>query len=389
MKKLYNILAIIVFLFIIFSIPIATKFSENKEYSFYENRNLATVPEYSTEELFNGTYLPKWETYLSDHIAFRDEMIYAYTYLNANVFKKVNVNNIILTDKALLPYNAPRTFTENEITASCKKMSEKLSTLNKSCMDVGAQFVYVGIPEQRSMLREDYPDYLENDNEYLNVVEKEFFKSLDDHGIEYINMMNIFKNEDFRSYYSVTDHHYNIFGAFRTYTAIMDHLEKTDKADGRLELSDFNLINLEHNFFGSRARMIYKAYPIPDYLSYYEPKEAIPFDRYDSGVHINRIFFVPKDVNEDITYNVYMGGDNAETYVYTNRPELPKLLVFGDSFTNPLETLLYTSFDSMLAIDLRHNKKSIYEYINEYQPDVVLLVRDDTCYLSFDGNGKF
>ena len=83
-----------------------------------------------------------------------------------------------------------------------------------------------------------------------------------------------------------------------------------------------------------------------------------------------------------------MGGDNAETYIKTYRPELPKILIFGDSFTNPLETLIYTSFDEMMAIDLRHNKKSIYEYINEFSPDVVLLVRDDTCYLSNDGNGN-
>ena len=93
MKKLYNLLAIIVFLFIIFSIPVATKLAENKDYSFYENRNLATVPEYSTKEFLNGSYLPKWETYLSDHIAFRDEMIYAYTYLNANVFKKSRLSS--------------------------------------------------------------------------------------------------------------------------------------------------------------------------------------------------------------------------------------------------------------------------------------------------------
>lgn len=385
MKKTYNILAVLVFVFVLFFFPIATKLMPHKEYSFYENRNLEPVPVYSKEALFDGTYLPKWETYFSDQIAYRDEMIYAYTYINANLFGKVNVNNIIITENALLPYNAPKTVSQEEVANSCEKMADRISNLKNACDKIGAKFMYVGIPEQSSILRDDYPTYLENNNEYLNTVEKEFFASLERREIEFINMMEIFKNEDYRSYYSVTDHHYNIFGAFRTYTEIMNKVNM-----GEIHTAnDFNLVELQNEFFGSRARMIYKAYPMPDHLAYYEPKIPIPFERYDRGTAVSRIFFVPKDVSEDITYNVYMGGDNAETYIHTNREELPDILIFGDSFTNPLETLLYTSFNSMLAVDLRHNKKSIYEYIEEFSPDLVLLVRDDTCYLSFDGNGSF
>lgn len=385
MKKAYNILAVLVFIFILFFFPIATKMLPHKEYSFYENRNLEPVPVYTKETLFNGTYLPKWETYFSDQIAFRDEMIYAYTYINANVFGKVNVNNIIITEKALLPYNAPKSFSRENVINSCKKMASKVDNLKNACEEIGAKFMYVGIPEQSSILRDDYPSYLENNDEYLTAVEEEFFAALDERGIDYLNMMEVFKNEDYRSYYSVTDHHYNIFGAFRTYTEIM---KKVNMGEMHCE-DDFNLIKLENDFFGSRARMIYKAYSMPDYLAYYEPKTPIPFERYDKGTSVSRIFFVPKEVSQDITYGVYMGGDNAETYIHTNRENLPDILIFGDSFTNPLETLLYTSFDSLLAIDLRHNKKSIYEYITEFSPDLVLLVRDDTCYLSFDGNGSF
>jgi hypothetical protein len=389
MKKLYNFIAIAVFIFILFFFPIATKLAEHKEYSFYENRNLEPVPVFTKETLFDGTYLPKWDKYFSDQIAFRDEMIYAYTYINANIFKKVNVNNIVITENSLLPFNQPKQIDETSIKNSCESVTDKISKLSDFCEKSGAEFIFVGIPEQRSMLRNDYPDYLENDDEYLNLVENHFFKMLNSKNVDYLNMMDIFSKEDYRGYYSVTDHHFNIFGAFRTYTAIMEKLDCFGCADGKLTESDFNLVTLEHNFYGSRARMIYKAYPIPDNLAYYEPKEKIDYERFDRGTKVERIFFVPSDVNEDITYGVYMGGDNGETYIHTNRPELKKLLIFGDSFTNPLETLLYTGFDSMLTVDLRHNKKSIYEYIEEFSPDVVLLVRDDTCYLSTDGNGNF
>ena len=47
---------------------------------------------------------------------------------------------------------------------------------------------------------------------------------------------------------------------------------------------------------------------------------------------------------EKVQYSVYMGGDMAETVVCTNRPELPSILIVGDSFTNPVEALCVYSF---------------------------------------------
>ena len=88
------------------------------------------------------------------------------------------------------------------------------------------------------------------------------------------------------------------------------------------------------------------------------------------------------------TYNLYMGGDFGETILETNRPELPDVLIFGDSFTNPLETLFYTGFDETRSLDLRYNDVSLLDYVAEHRPDVVLCVRDDTSYLSAEGNGR-
>ena len=80
-------------------------------------------------------------------------------------------------------------------------------------------------------------------------------------------------------------------------------------------------------------------------------------------------------------YLVYMGGDKGETILRTDRPELPKVLIFGDSFTNALETLLYPSFDEMRSLDLRHyNSKTLWDYIEDYQPDIVLDIRDDSSW---------
>ena len=82
-----------------------------------------------------------------------------------------------------------------------------------------------------------------------------------------------------------------------------------------------------------------------------------------------------------------MGGDFAETVLATDRPELPDVLIFGDSFTNALETLLYTSFDETRILDLRHyTEQSLKDYIADNQPDIVLCVQNDTFYYTAGGN---
>ena len=313
-----------------------------------------------------------------------------FDYIEEDIENGATVGSIILTKNSLLPRVWPNSITREEITWAAEKMGDKLAKLDEACKAVGGKVLYVGIPEQHSMLREDYPEGFHCDGEYLDIIEEEFYKALDERELPYINMKSIFEVEDYRRYYSPTDHHFTVFGAFRTYLEIMDKLEADGLADGRLAEEDFKVTELENVFYGSRALAIDHIYPIPDKISYYEPINPIPFERYDKGVRVNWIHYIPKDTSKSVGYYIYMGGDNPETYIHTNRPELPDIMIVGDSFSNPLEALLYTSFDSLLAIDLRHNKiKSVYDYVEEFKPDILLVVRDDTCYLSFDGNGSF
>ena len=113
----------------------------------------------------------------------------------------------------------------------------------------------------------------------------------------------------------------------------------------------------------------------------------MPFTRTDNGAAVPATLYTLPEEGSVVDYNIYMGGDIAETVLQTDRPELPDLLIFGDSFTNPLETLLYTGFNETRCLDLRYYQGSLLDYVRTYQPDVVLCVRDDTAYLSPEGNG--
>lgn len=84
-----------------------------------------------------------------------------------------------------------------------------------------------------------------------------------------------------------------------------------------------------------------------------------------------------------------MGGDISETLLDTNSPEFSSIPIYGDSFTNLMETLLYTSFNETRSLDLRgYDFMSLLDYVELYQPEVVQCIRDYEQLLNLTGNGK-
>jgi hypothetical protein len=157
-----------------------------------------------------------------------------------------------------------------------------------------------------------------------------------------------------------------------------------------MDKADLDIVTLPNPFGGSRNRQIYYMQPASEQIKIAYPKIKIPYEKFNNGKADNKLYYLAENEAAMINYGVYMGGDWAETVIRTNNNKLPNLLVFGDSFTNALEPLLYAHFNETRVLDLRHyNKMSLYEYIDEYNPDVVVMVRDDLNYGNLEGNGSF
>ena len=394
MKRFGKVLFIALFLGMIFVIPLATKLQKNEVISQFENRKLAEAPKLTKAGLLSGEYFGQWETYLSDHIFGRNLWIKAYTYLNMTVLGKDNINNIVLGKEGyLLPFfdydgkydaiNSPQNLDE---------MAQKLKLLQAYLEKKGSCLYFVGIPSQASYHRADYPGHLLNNNQLLNNTEGRLFGNLDKLGVSYINMNTVFHSNETVEYYYKTDHHYNFEGAYATYYEIVKTLQQNSrlKVAPPLEKEDLDIVTLPNPFGGSRNRQVYYMVPTREKIQIAYPKNRIAYEKYTNGKQDQTLYYTKDNTSEMINYGVYMGGDWAETVIKTNNDQLSKLLIFGDSFTNAVEPLLFYNFSETRILDLRHyNKMSLYEYINEYQPDAVILMRDDLNYGSLEGNGSF
>ncbi len=146
---------------------------------------------------------------------------------------------------------------------------------------------------------------------------------------------------------------------------------------------------VEAPFLGSRSRALYYLPRLHDDFYTFALKKPIAFTRADNGQPVPAsVIRLPEPLSGGVGYGAYMGGDIAETVIATNRPELPSILLFGDSFTNAVETFLYTSFDKTRSLDLRHyTGMALTEYVRLYRPEIVVCLRDDANYLTETGNG--
>jgi hypothetical protein len=226
----------------------------------------------------------------------------------------------------------------------------------------------------------------------MDRTEKLMFSKLDQLNVPYINMNAVFHKTPNVEYYYKTDHHYNFEGAYATYYEIIRNLQQSGVYNIKppIEKPGMDIVTLPNPFGGSRNRQVYYMFPAQEQIKIAYLKNPIPYKKYTNGKPDNRLYYLGSNESDMINYGVYMGGDWAETVIKTNNSKLPNLLVFGDSFTNAIEPLLYANFNETRVLDLRHyNKMSLYEYIDKYSPDVVLMVRDDLNYGSLEGNGNF
>ena len=215
---------------------------------------------------------------------------------------------------------------------------------------------------------------------------------MDAQGITHVDMGPIFDSlGHLPAFSSKVDNHYGLRGAYETYRAAVQAL---NDAYGLAlsfpeEGADVTFSALPNPYMGSRTRKLLGLRGNDEKLLTAAFREDILFTRFDNGEEVAAtVYALPATDTESLTYELYMGGDIAETVLRTDRPELPSVLIFGDSFTNAVESLAYYSFDEMRSVDLRHYKtQSISDYIAAYQPDIVICIRDYEALLSRSDNG--
>lgn len=216
-----------------------------------------------------------------------------------------------------------------------------------------------------------------------------FLQELDSHGMEYID---IYKDKGSYEFTFDSSNHWQSKDALFAAQMTTDWLnEKYGMGlDTRKLIPDLYVNAIEDNVeFKSAVDEIEGfnwQYLIPKDQGYYTLlRENIEKTGYFSNCFVNT-----QDqwrTSADVYHNV-CGLNNGKPYFITNHnmTDGSKCLIIGDSFAWPFYSYMAQEFNSVTAVWNNDEEISYYDYINEWKPDVVIVILND-CQLS--GNYHF
>ncbi len=391
MRKICNYIFLAVFGIILLLVPALSIAMPKEITSFYENRILETKPELSIQSLANGDYFAGWDSYFSDHIVGRTTLLKLYSGIQL-ALPRVEVNNVIESDTgALLNSTAQEVFNIDFEKQNMDNKTEMIKNIAEYVQNSGAIYCYVGVPEQRYIYYDEYPEYMKMGTKLVTYAEERIFDALKDTNAIAVNMRPVFESlENPKDYYLSIDTHYNFDGALLTYRTLMQKINERLETTMKIYSDDELVFHVsDKELIGAQSRAVCNLQSRKEYIKWAEPAQSVEFTRMDNGAESEP--FVYKQGNAQFSaYGDYMSGDMGETIIKTNQTDKPKVLMYGDSFTNPLETLIYASCSEFRSLDFRHyDDMTLYEYIDMYKPDIVIAVRDNISYNMSEGNGQY
>ncbi len=387
MKKTKLIL-LMAFLALVFCAGVLTAYRcvrGGENWSSAENRWLASFPEISAQGLLSGKSFDDLEGYLKDHFAGRTQLLKLGTGYEMKLRRKPIVSDVVIAEKALLPEAPIPDYRTDWLAGKAERMAARLEEIQRVTQENGGVFLYVSVPEQRTALRDFYPDWMENGMAYYEAVAEAFSAAMQAHGVEALDLTADMTAAGVENCYSLVDHHYNLYGAKISTEAVCARLSEMGVA---IDVSGAEIADSGIAFVGTYDRKLYGFSPLQQTLQT-DIGEPIAYQRWDNGERTDAPLIDARE-GSDAYYTAYMGGDKAETVLKMDAQQtLPRVLLVGDSFTNAMECLLYRGCRELRSLDFRHyTEKTLTDYIAEYQPDAVIILRDDISSLEETGNGN-
>lgn len=404
------------------------------EISIIENRPLVDFPRFSMDSFFDTSYQSNIEDALTDQILFGENfkatfnsiknnnlniMVYVLKGLEGSKANKLGSNNI---DKVELNIEDLEKLLTEELLINDGKIPNNIS-FETSLTPKGSNFFAIDdsghiVAIKRSVsdsnelfeakaanfneLVKNYPElsyfiyYIETsaDIDFINGeinhdLVNSLFAKLDSsikRGALYINNLNTFKK-----YFYKTDHHWNTEGQLKGYRDIIELL----KGEDELKLDIKTELIKDIKYYGYRARSISDfsvsdefsvlVADLPEYEVFINGKEK-PYD--------NKKEYIAGEHSWDKGFNHYgtaNGGDYALVEYRFNQPENENILVFVESFSNPINSFIASYYNNTYFIDLRFYEKTygrkfdFGDFVNDHNIDQVLF----SGYYFFYANNEF
>jgi hypothetical protein len=262
-----------------------------------------------------------------------------------------------------------------------------LAELNDFCQDEGIDFLYVQAPYKIS----EYDDTeVSGILDFSNQNADELLEQLDDAGIDYYDIRETIHENNLYNHdlFYITDHHWLTTTGLWAAQNILAYCNENYDWNADLSLLDadqFDYVTYENWFLGSQGKKVTLAKCQPEDFTLFYPKYETSFHYCVTEIEIDTIgdYSVVYDmaqVEECDYYNLNpygvcnYGGQPLIQIENQLTADEHKILIIRDSFGDCMVSCLALAEENVDAIDLRYFDGSIKTYIEETQPDIVMVM---------------
>lgn len=250
------------------------------------------------------------------------------------------------------------------------------------------EFLYVNTPYEICDTDNRLPVGIED---YSNDNANRFVALLQQAEVPCLNLHDVMHEEGMNHYdaFFKTDHHWTIETAFWAFTQIVKYTEEELNMcvpEEYLSLDSYVQTEIEEIILGSNGRKTGYLYGGLDSMTTIVPV-------FDTSVRMiveeqqmiregsfeEAFMFYDRmtgtDIYETAQYDVYMGQDYGLCSLQnTDAVCEQKILLIKDSYSRPVMAFMGTVYSQVDVIDMRYYQGNVYEYIEEENPDMVIII---------------
>jgi hypothetical protein len=356
-------ISIVLFAFIIVAIPVISLLSPYKTESEQENRTLAAFPKFSFEQVVSKKFMTGFGSFVSDHIAFRDQWVAVKAGLITLTGKRDNQregeDRIYLGNNCLI---------DDIKSPNAAEYQPNINEINEFAKSSGKPVFLMLAPTAAEIERDRLPPFATTYDQsgFLSAVKKNL------RGVKLINTIGALSAHKSEYIYYRTDHHWTSLGAYYAYAAAGSSLGYTP-----LARSSFDVSHETDSFNGTLYSTSGYRSVTPDTIDFYTPKTGSALSRLVIGTGseaktYNSIYFKNWLSVKDKYSSFFDGNQPYEDIRTTSSGK--RLLVFKDSYAHSLVPFLMNNYSRITMVDLRCLVRPINEVVNLKNYDQVLFV---------------
>ena len=340
----------------------------DKAMSENENRMLQQKPKLTLSAIADGSYMKKYETYLTDQFPGRDGLISFHSFL-ATLLGHREENGVLMGKHGFL-FEQQTPLNEEQL----QKTTDAINTFIGQHRH--AQSAMILAPNSSYVLRKYLPYHYKMDDqkEQLSAVKAK----LSGDKFNWISVLKSYeKAEDPAALYYRTDHHWTTDAALRAFLSLSSKWELGAKE------KSFTMVPVADRFSGTLAAS-YGDRKIRDVIKVCIPNksEGTYAVHYESQNKVAPSVFDRTKLEQKNQYEVFLGGNFDKIVIQTLAQTEDTLLLFKDSYANCLIPMLTPYFSKIVIIDPRYFSDSLQNVTDDNEFTHILFVYNLNTFLA-------